>query len=112
MKKDGIKSWEDLYVLLRESYESNKLFDENFRCCKEDFIMEENKTICGCKSEKKDYCIIFTIGEKDERHVIIRARDAQEAVEIFRQFRRILFALCSYPNPTDVMIIRVFETEV
>ena len=36
MKKDGIKSWADVYVLLRESYESNKLFNENFGCCKED----------------------------------------------------------------------------
>lgn len=79
--------------------------------------MEDNKTICGCKCEKKEYCIIFVIGEKDERHVVITARDAQEAVEIFRQFGRILFALCSYPNPAhipnpaDVRIIRVFENE-
>lgn len=41
MKKDGIKSWADLYVLLRESYESNKLFNENFGCCKEDTEMAE-----------------------------------------------------------------------
>lgn len=41
MKKDGIKSWADLYVLLRESYESNKLFNENVRCCKEDTEMAE-----------------------------------------------------------------------
>lgn len=74
--------------------------------------MEDNKTLCRCKCEKNDYCIIFAIGEKDERHVIITARDAQEAVETFRQFGRVLFALCSVPNPADVMIIRVFETEV
>ena len=46
MKKDGIRSWADLYDLLRESYESNKdernkLFNENFRCCKEDTEMAE-----------------------------------------------------------------------
>lgn len=74
--------------------------------------MEENKTTCGCKREKKEYCIIFVIGEKDERHVIIKARDAEEAVDTFRQFGRVLFALCCYPNPADVMIVRVFENEV
>ena len=74
--------------------------------------MEDNKTTCGCKREKKEYCIIFVIGEKDERHVIITARDAQEAVETFRQFGRVLFALYSNPNPADVMIVRVFENEV
>lgn len=41
MKKDSIKSWADLYVLLRESYESNKLFNESFGCCKEDTEMAE-----------------------------------------------------------------------
>ena len=46
MKKDGIKSWEDLYDLLSEYYENNKdernkLFNENVRCCKEDTEMAE-----------------------------------------------------------------------
>lgn len=78
--------------------------------------MEDNKTTCGCKREKKEYCIIFVIGEKDERHVIIKARDAEEAVDTFIQFERFLFALRSIshsarvPDPADVMIIRVFET--
>ena len=74
--------------------------------------MEDNKTTCGCKREKKEYCIIFAIGEKDERHVIITARDAQEAVDTFTQFERIFFALCGYPNPADVMLVRVFENKV
>ena len=80
--------------------------------------MEDNKTTCGCKREKKEYCIIFVIGEKDERHVIITARDVQEAVDTFKHFKRMLFALCSnphsasIPNPEDVMIVRVFENEV
>ena len=70
------------------------------------------KQLVGVNVRKKEYCIIFVIGEKDERHVIITARDAPEAVETFRQFERILFALCGYPNPTDVMVVRVFENEV
>lgn len=46
MKKDGIKSWADVYVLLSEYYENNKdernkLFNENVRCCKEDKEMAE-----------------------------------------------------------------------
>lgn len=33
---NAIKSWADVYGLLRESYKSNKLFNESFGCCKED----------------------------------------------------------------------------
>lgn len=82
--------------------------------------MEDNKTICGCKSkksEKKEYCIIFVIGEKEERHVVITARDVLEAMDTFAHIGRVLFALCSnpnsshIPNPADVRIIRVFENE-
>lgn len=77
--------------------------------------MEENKTICECKCGKKEYCIIFVIGEKEERHVVITARDVQEAMDTFTHLGRVLFALCNnphsdlVPNPADVMIVRVFE---
>lgn len=80
--------------------------------------MENNKKVCTCTQEKKEYCVIFVIGQKEERHAIITARDAQEAVDTFRQIERILFALCSnphsplIPNPADVMVVRVFEKEV
>lgn len=76
MKKDDIKSWADLYVLLREPYESNKLFNENFRCCKEDQKMSEN---CCCNKEKKEFCVVYTI-EGEERHMVIIAKDELDAV--------------------------------
>lgn len=41
MKLDDIKSWADVYVLLREAYKSNKLFNESFGCCKENTEMAE-----------------------------------------------------------------------
>ena len=46
MKKDGIKSWADVYVLLSEYYENNKdernsLFNENDRCRKEETEMAD-----------------------------------------------------------------------
>ena len=41
MMEDAIKSWADLYGLLRETYESSKLFNESFGCCKEDTEMAE-----------------------------------------------------------------------
>lgn len=79
MKKDGIKSWEDLYVLLSEYYESNKLFNESFGCCKEDQKMSEN---CCCNKEKKEFCVVYTIGER-ESHVVIVAKDEQDAIQQF-----------------------------
>lgn len=84
MKKDDIKSWADLYVLLRESYENNKderdkIFNENFRCCKEDQKMSEN---CCCNKEKKEFCVVYTIEER-ESHVVIVAKDEQDAIQQF-----------------------------
>lgn len=78
MKKDGIKSWEDLYVLLRESYESNKderdkLFNENFRCCREDTEMAEKHLDISFTDRKEEEgyglkgAILF---EEDGRHYL------------------------------------------
>ena len=78
MKKDGIKSWADLYVLLRESYESNKdernkLFNENFGCCKEDTEMAEKHLDISFTDRKEEEgyglkgAILF---EEDGRHYL------------------------------------------
>lgn len=81
-------------------------------------MMEDNKKVCGCGQEKKEFCVIFVIKNTEERHVIITAKNAQEAIDTFRQIERVLFALCSnphsklVPNPADVMVVRVFENEV
>lgn len=82
MKKDGIKSWEEVYILLRESYESNKderdkFLMKNFRCCKEDQKMSEN---CCCNKEKKEFCVVYTIGG-EERHIVVVAKDKEDALD-------------------------------
>lgn len=93
-KKDGIRSWADLYDLLRESYESNKdernkLFNENFGCCKEDQKMSEN---CCCNKEKKQFCVVYTIG-REERHVLIIAKDEIDAIHQVRNVAQTIISV-------------------
>ena len=82
MKKDGIKSWADVYVLLSEYYES-------FGCCKEDHKMSEN---CCCNKEKKEFCVVYTI-EGEERHVAIIAKDEIDAIHQFRNTAQTIISI-------------------
>lgn len=108
MKKDGIKSWADLYVLLRESYESNKdernkLFNKNVRCCKEDQKMSEN---CCCNKEKKNFCVVYTIAG-EERHVVIIARDEIDAIHQVRN--AIQLTLSIFGLDVGFIVDRVYQ---
>ena len=78
MMEDAIKSWTDLYGLLRETYESSKderdkLFNENFRCCKEDTEMAEKHLDISFTDRKEEEgyglkgAILF---EEDGRHYL------------------------------------------
>lgn len=85
MKKDGIKSWADLYVLLRESYESNKderdkLFNEIFRCCKEDAEMAEKHLDISFtdRKEEEEYGLKGAILFEEEGHYYLRLHYKQE----------------------------------
>lgn len=41
--------------------------------------MSEN---CCCEKEKKEFCVIYTMGEK-ESHVVIIAKSEQDAIQQF-----------------------------
>ena len=109
MKKDGIKSWEEVYILLRESYESNKderdkLFNENFIYCKEDQKMGEN---CCCKKEKKEFCVVYTIEGGEERHIVVVAKDKEDALHQIQSAIQLFYTIFGF----DVKFIanRVYQ---
>lgn len=76
--------------------------------------MEDNKKVCSCQEERKDFCILYRIKDGEERPVVINARNVKEAEDIFKNAVRVSHSLINCVGiPTfdlsDIVILGFFE---
>lgn len=76
--------------------------------------MEDNKKVCSCQEERKEFCILYSIKNGEERSVVINARNVKEAEGIFKNAVQAFHSLINCVRiPTfdlrDIVILGIFE---
>ena len=66
--------------------------------------MSEN---CCCNKEKKEFCVVYTI-EGEERHVVMVAKDEEDAVLQFYNTVKIINSLIGIDD-LGVIVNRVYQ---
>lgn len=67
--------------------------------------MSEN---CCCDKEKKEFCVVYTIEGGEERHVVIIAKDEQDAIHQFYTTAKIINSLIGMDD-LGLIVNRVYQ---